>query len=269
MARCPLPDRRPPHHRRISPRDGAGGSRRGDHRGRRRRRRPRQRPARPSTSSPPPAANRSPRGRSSSGRSRSANRSRTTTPIVEISTDKVDMELPAPASGTITEILFDEGDTVTVGQVIARMQAGAAPRRSRPSRGRRRVSSGPVSPAPSGEQGPSAADGNASPVARARRGRRGRRPRRRPGSARGGRVTKADVLAAAGNGAPPPRRDSHTTAAAPAAALLKGAAAALARYMDQSRVVPTATSSGRSPSPSSTLAARSSRHAGAASPSHT
>src|SRR5262245_61126665 len=31
--------------------------------------------------------------------------------VVEISTDKVDMELPAPAPGTITEILFAEGDT--------------------------------------------------------------------------------------------------------------------------------------------------------------
>src|SRR5258708_4264415 len=48
--------------------------------------------------------------------------------VVEISTDKVDMELPAPASGTITEILFGEGDTVTVGQVIARMEAGAPTR---------------------------------------------------------------------------------------------------------------------------------------------
>src|SRR5690349_23725156 len=49
--------------------------------------------------------------------------------VVEISTDKVDMELPAPATGTITEILFAEGDTVSVGQVIARMQAStrAAP----------------------------------------------------------------------------------------------------------------------------------------------
>src|SRR5262249_14922424 len=46
--------------------------------------------------------------------------------VVEISTDKVDMELPAPATGTITEILFEEGATVTVGQVIARMTAGAA-----------------------------------------------------------------------------------------------------------------------------------------------
>src|SRR5947208_1633179 len=41
--------------------------------------------------------------------------------IVEISTDKVDMELPAPASGTLTEILTPEGETVTPGQVLARM----------------------------------------------------------------------------------------------------------------------------------------------------
>ncbi|MGK2937480.1 MAG: biotin/lipoyl-containing protein, partial [Solirubrobacteraceae bacterium] len=46
--------------------------------------------------------------------------------VVELSTDKVDMELPAPGAGTITEILAAEGDTVVVGQVIARMAAGAA-----------------------------------------------------------------------------------------------------------------------------------------------
>src|SRR3954454_8426259 len=53
--------------------------------------------------------------------------------VVEISTDKVDMELPAPASGTITEILFEEGDTVTVGQVIARMQVGAGAAKAAPA----------------------------------------------------------------------------------------------------------------------------------------
>src|SRR5580693_8964398 len=41
--------------------------------------------------------------------------------IVEISTDKVDVELPSPASGTVTEILVPEGEIVTVGQVIARI----------------------------------------------------------------------------------------------------------------------------------------------------
>src|ERR1700733_7129769 len=45
--------------------------------------------------------------------------------IVEISTDKVDVELPAPASGTVSELLVQEGDTVTVGQVIARILVGA------------------------------------------------------------------------------------------------------------------------------------------------
>ncbi len=48
--------------------------------------------------------------------------------IVEISTDKVDVELPSPASGTVSEILVEEGETVTVGQVIARISLnGAAP----------------------------------------------------------------------------------------------------------------------------------------------
>ena len=46
--------------------------------------------------------------------------------VVEISTDKVDMELPAPTAGTITEILAEDGETVTVGQVIARMVASTA-----------------------------------------------------------------------------------------------------------------------------------------------
>src|ERR1017187_3408799 len=46
--------------------------------------------------------------------------------VVEISTDKVDMQLPAPASGTITEILAADGETVTVGQVIAHMSADAS-----------------------------------------------------------------------------------------------------------------------------------------------
>src|SRR5271156_3837089 len=46
--------------------------------------------------------------------------------IVEISTDKVDVELPSPASGTVSEILAEEGETVTVGQVIARILVGAS-----------------------------------------------------------------------------------------------------------------------------------------------
>ena len=47
--------------------------------------------------------------------------------IVEISTDKVDLELPSPASGAVSEILIEEGETVTVGQVIARITVNGGP----------------------------------------------------------------------------------------------------------------------------------------------
>ena len=42
-------------------------------------------------------------------------------PILEISTDKVDTEIPAPESGILSEILFKEGDIVEIGKVLARM----------------------------------------------------------------------------------------------------------------------------------------------------
>src|SRR3954469_18644808 len=45
-------------------------------------------------------------------------------PLLEISTDKVDAEIPAPASGTLTEILAQEGQTVGVNSVIAGIAAG-------------------------------------------------------------------------------------------------------------------------------------------------
>src|SRR5436305_5819235 len=76
--------------------------------------------------------------------------------VVEISTDKVDMELPAPASGTITEILAAEGDTVTVGQVIARMSPSGAAAASTPA-----PKAAPASPPPAADNG-----APASPVAR-------------------------------------------------------------------------------------------------------
>src|SRR5215210_6797957 len=53
--------------------------------------------------------------------------------IVEISTDKVDAEVPAPASGVMGEILAQPGDTVTVGQVIGRMTSGPAATDGAPS----------------------------------------------------------------------------------------------------------------------------------------
>jgi pyruvate dehydrogenase E2 component (dihydrolipoamide acetyltransferase) len=51
-------------------------------------------------------------------------------PLFEISTDKVDAEIPSPAGGTLTEVRFKEGETVEVNTVVAVLdgdQAGAAP----------------------------------------------------------------------------------------------------------------------------------------------
>src|SRR3954462_11875152 len=49
-------------------------------------------------------------------------------PIFEISTDKVDAEIPAPAAGVLAEILVKEGETVAVQTVVARLETekGAA-----------------------------------------------------------------------------------------------------------------------------------------------
>src|SRR5256885_11914963 len=47
--------------------------------------------------------------------------------ICEISTDKIDSEVPAPASGRVTEILVDVGATVPVETLLARIDTGAAP----------------------------------------------------------------------------------------------------------------------------------------------
>jgi pyruvate dehydrogenase E2 component (dihydrolipoamide acetyltransferase) len=47
-------------------------------------------------------------------------------PIMEISTDKVDAEIPAPASGVLTEVVVSEGQTVEVGTVVAYIDTEAA-----------------------------------------------------------------------------------------------------------------------------------------------
>src|SRR5215213_10027268 len=148
--------------------------------------------------------------------------------IVEISTDKVDAEVPSPAAGVMGEILAEPGDTVTVGQVIGRMTSGGEA----------------ASPAPQPTQAPVEAereteevlpDGvSISPVARRVAAAEGIDLAKVHGTGPGGRITKSDVLGAT-NGAAAPSPNGN-------AQLIKGASAMLARYMDESRSIPTATS---------------------------
>jgi 2-oxoglutarate decarboxylase len=170
--------------------------------------------------------------------------------IVEISTDKVDAEVPAPASGTLVELLVEAGDTVEVGQVLARMRAGAgagtpSPSASGPTAAAASTPSDETPAAPAPAKAPVGTDGsNASPVARRVAASHGIDLAKVEGSGPRGRISKADVLRAVENGG------ATATAAAPAgkpaaepsAQLLKGGAAMLARYMDDSRSIPTATS---------------------------
>jgi multifunctional 2-oxoglutarate metabolism enzyme len=161
--------------------------------------------------------------------------------VVEISTDKVDAEVPAPVAGTITKILVQPDETIEVGKPLAEMTKGAG------------ASAGDGATAPASEAEPVEArteaeaapaqateteDGaRATPVARRAAEASGVKLDQVKGSGLGGRITKEDVLAAAGDGGAP---------GAPAAEgelkPLRGPAAMLAKAMEESRSVPTATS---------------------------
>jgi 2-oxoglutarate dehydrogenase E1 component len=168
--------------------------------------------------------------------------------IVEISTDKVDVELPSPASGTVSEILAQEGDTVGVGQVIARLRAAEETGRGNgAAQASRTADAGAAERAGQGENeqpgaNQAAQGARVSPVAARAAAVEGVDLGSLSGSGPGGRIVKADVLGAAqqGNGlagtAPAPSEPGAERQ------LLRGAAGMLARYMEQSRSIPTATS---------------------------
>src|SRR3954453_4725831 len=157
--------------------------------------------------------------------------------VVEISTDKVDMELPAPAAGTITEILAEEGDTVTVGQVIARMALGTNGATPAETAAPREGASGELAQKTSEALPKDVSGANISPVAARIAAAEGIDLSKIQGTGPRGRITKADVING-GNGA-----TAGPAAAAEAQAVaLRGGAAMLARYMDESRAIPTATS---------------------------
>src|SRR3954452_10997691 len=66
--------------------------------------------------------------------------------IVEISTDKVDAEVPAPTTGTVVKIHAAEGDTVTVGAVLAEIAVGDGPAAANGTGGAPAASEAPAEP---------------------------------------------------------------------------------------------------------------------------
>jgi 2-oxoglutarate dehydrogenase E2 component (dihydrolipoamide succinyltransferase) len=125
--------------------------------------------------------------------------------LIDVETDKVVLELPAPASGALVEVLKGDGSTVAGQEVIAiidteaKAAAGAAPaaasepaKQAAPSPAPAAASLQPA-PAPA----PSSASVTAMPAARKLMADKGVSAAEVVGTGRGGRVTKPDVLAAA------------------------------------------------------------------------
>jgi pyruvate/2-oxoglutarate dehydrogenase complex dihydrolipoamide acyltransferase (E2) component len=103
-------------------------------------------------------------------------------PICDVSTDKVDVEVPSPATGRVAELCVELGVTVEVGTVLALIDAAAKP-------GEAHVDEGPTHPPPN-RPAPVI-----TPVVRRIAEREGIDLTRVAGTGRRGRVTKKDVLA--------------------------------------------------------------------------
>ena len=122
-------------------------------------------------------------------------------PLLEISTDKVDSEVPAPSSGVLSEVLVDEGQTVVINTVLARIQGDGEAPSSAPAAAEQNGSAAAV---------PDVAAAAGSEPSAMNKGEDGPRPRSSPlvrrlakehdidlrlvaGSGQGGRISKKDI----------------------------------------------------------------------------
>ena len=167
-------------------------------------------------------------------------------PLVDVTTDKVDVEVPATASGILTQILAAAGETVSVGAALAEIRVianGAAP-----SGARAAVSApapGPAPPASAAPPAPSGAlGGSATPQAQRYARKNDLDLAKVRGSGPDGLILRADAIAQA----PQAARTTAATASSPPPPAgakvvpLRGPAAALVAYMEQPLSIPTATS---------------------------
>lgn len=135
--------------------------------------------------------------------------------LIEVETDKVVLEVPAPSSGVLSEILKGDASTVTSGEVLARIdteaKASAAPAATKAD----------DAPAQQAEASAPAASSSvvASPAASKILSEKGVDPSSVTGTGRGGRITKADALQA---GTEPAKSATPAAVAPPVALSLDG-----------------------------------------------
>ncbi len=140
-------------------------------------------------------------------------------PLVELETDKVTIEVPAPAAGVLGDIAAKDGDTVAVGALLGQIKEGAgappaakAERKAEPPK-TAPAASQPASAKPVASKAPPA-DTPLAPSVRKLAAKSGMDATAVPGSGKDGRVTKGDMMAAIERAAAQPM-----PVAAPAAAV--------------------------------------------------
>src|SRR5690348_7089642 len=135
--------------------------------------------------------------------------------LIDVETDKVVLELPAPADGVLAKIIKKDGDSVTSGEIIAMIDTeakGAAAAPAAAPKDEKRAAN--PAPSPAGkEPAPASGGGSASPSATKIAAEKGIDTSTVQGTGRDGRVTKSDVMDAsqsAKQSPTPPRPQTPT-----------------------------------------------------------
>jgi 2-oxoglutarate dehydrogenase E2 component (dihydrolipoamide succinyltransferase) len=118
-------------------------------------------------------------------------------PLVELETDKVTIEVPAPSAGTLGDIIAKDGETVAVGALLGQINESAAGAAAKPAAAPAKAAPPPppaAAPAPAAKAPPS--DAPLAPSVRKISAETGIDAATVPGSGKDGRVTKGDMLAA-------------------------------------------------------------------------
>ncbi len=131
--------------------------------------------------------------------------------LADLETDKVVLEVPAPVAGVLKEVKVQAGATVTSDQLLAIVEAGAAPAAkpaepAAPKAAAKEAAPAAKAAAPAAGAAPAAAAGKSGPAARRAASEAGVDVAAVSGSGRGGAVTKSDVLAHVAAGSRAERR---------------------------------------------------------------
>jgi 2-oxoglutarate dehydrogenase E2 component (dihydrolipoamide succinyltransferase) len=122
-------------------------------------------------------------------------------PLVELETDKVTVEVPAPASGVLAEISAKDGETVQVGAVLGSITEGAGGRAAAKPAAQAQPKAVAPAPAPAKTVLAKPASDTLAPSVRKLVAESGVDPAALSGSGKDGRVTKGDMLSAVATGA--------------------------------------------------------------------